>query len=81
MLALQRRFLGGAVETVLGQLGCPDDAHAEIQESNEKASMAAVGCEESNGNLTYRFYLNYHECVTEARKRFGNRCMGSRVRN
>ena len=72
MLALQRRFLrGGAVDTVLEQLGCPEEARAEIKESNEKASMAAIGCEESNGNLTYRFYLDYHECVTEERKRIG----------
>lgn len=72
MLALQRRFLGGAVDAVLEQLGCPEEARAEIKESNEKASMAAIGCEESNGNLTYRFYLDYHDCVTEERKRLGN---------
>ena len=69
MLVLQRRFLGVAVDAVLGELGCPEETRDEIKGSNEKASMAAIGCEEANGNLTYRFYLDYHEYVTEQRKR------------
>lgn len=72
MLGLQRRFLGVAVDTVLEQLGCPEEARAEIKGSNKKASMAAIGCEEANGNLTYRFYLDYHEYVTDERKRISN---------
>jgi hypothetical protein len=71
MLGMQRRFLGEAIDTVLERLGCPEDARAEIKRNKEKASMAAIGCEEANGNLTYRFYLDYHEFVIEERRRIG----------
>ncbi|MAI24444.1 MAG: hypothetical protein CMN75_00290 [Spirochaeta sp.] len=69
MLALQRRFLDGKIDTILEQLGCPEEASNEIKEYNQKASMAAIGCEEANGKLSYRFYLDYYERVAKERER------------
>ncbi|MDA7874419.1 transposase [Rhodopirellula sp.] len=63
MLGIQKHFLKGTLGRILEQLECPFAARAELSRHQPDSSMALLGCEEANGEISYRFYLDYYERV------------------
>lgn len=64
MLGIQKHFLKDTFGKILEQLECPSAARAELIRHYPDSSMALLGCEEANGEITYRFYLDYYNRVT-----------------
>ena len=64
MLGIQKHFLNNTLEKILEQLKCPSAARAELMRHYPDSSMALLGCEEANGEVSYRFYLDYFDRVT-----------------
>ena len=63
MLGIQKHFLKGTLGRILEQLECTFAARAELSRHQTDSSMALLGCEEANGEISYRFYLDYYERV------------------
>ena len=64
MLGIQKHFLKDTLGKILEQLECPSVARAELIRHYPDSSMALLGCEEANGEISYRFYLDYYNRVT-----------------